>query len=101
MQVREPLYTFSRGWAKLRPRGFPKQIEKMKEPGRMPDENGVWLDSDEVHELRDQIQALKVGHSLIKGANRLADDEIREIYQEMGEAISKLASSSLFHEKEG
>ncbi|MCC9600338.1 hypothetical protein LOC67_07175 [Stieleria sp. JC731] len=59
-------------------------------------DRGIWLTSDEVHELRDHIQALKVGHSLVANPEQLAPDELHEIYVQMGEAISKLASSRIF-----
>ncbi|MEO1528437.1 MAG: hypothetical protein AAFX06_23690 [Planctomycetota bacterium] len=68
----------------------------MTEASRESEPSGIWLDSDEVHELRDQIQALRVGHSLISGDNQLDADEVREVYREMEEAISKLANSTLF-----
>ena len=58
---------------------------------------GIWLASDEVHELRDQIQALKVGQSLLINSSNLSTDDVGEIVREMGEAISKLSQSSLFH----
>ena len=72
----------------------------MKHAGSGPTDNGVWLDSDEVHELRDQIQALKVGYALLSGNGGLGKTEVQEVYREMGEAISKLADSSIFRGKE-
>ncbi|OYP28433.1 hypothetical protein [Rhodopirellula sp. MGV] len=59
-------------------------------------ERGIWLTSDQVHELRDHIQALKVGHSLITKPERLEPGELREICVQMGEAIAELANSPLF-----
>ncbi|MDM4017306.1 hypothetical protein [Roseiconus lacunae] len=68
----------------------------MSETNNEPEGKGIWLTSDEVHELRDHIQALKVGHSLIAKPDQLAPDELGEIYRQMGEAISALASSPIF-----
>ncbi|MEL6105874.1 MAG: hypothetical protein AAFU85_07555 [Planctomycetota bacterium] len=61
-----------------------------------PSPKGVWLDSEEVHQLRDQIQALKVGYALLIDEGELEDSERAEVYREMGEAISKLAESRFF-----
>lgn len=61
-----------------------------------PSPRGVWLDSEEVHELRDQIQALKVGYALLVGDSQLNNADRADIYREMGEAISKLAESTFF-----
>ena len=68
----------------------------MTEQQKYSPDGGIWLSSNEVHELRDHIQALRVGHSLVSRADQLEPDEVREIFTQMGEAISQLAASSIF-----
>ena len=66
-----------------------------------PSPRGVWLDSEEVHELRDQIQALKVGYALLVGDEPVSTSADRaDVYREMGQAISKLAESNFFSWRE-
>ncbi|MEM6468290.1 MAG: hypothetical protein AAF802_01890 [Planctomycetota bacterium] len=68
----------------------------MREVESREKSRGIWINSDEVHELRDHIQALRVGFSLLKNTEDLGEEAIGEVHGEIAESIGRLAASSLF-----
>lgn len=59
-------------------------------------DRGVWLNSSELHDLRDHIQAIRVGFALLRKEASLDESTRQEIHGGIAESIEQLASSSFF-----
>lgn len=69
---------------------------RMKRTSNRSESGGIWLNSDQLHEIRDQIQALRVGFSLLSRSKNLDDDTLIEVNEEISGALNSLAGSVLF-----
>ena len=71
-------------------------MNRASEP-RPGEPSGVWVSRTEIHDLRDNIHAIRVGLSLIQPGNPLDDAARLDVYREIEGAINKLTSSAVFN----